>query len=169
MQGQHERHWMRRLVCLGLALTALAGCQKAPDRWAEAQKESTQKPKAVAVEAVSGAEFNRFFPQVQAPWDIVYKQEKPGFAQASLQNSGREVAVLSVFDTTSNPEAAEKFKTAERNFVGMPLLSVGNDTTELLVNDRFQIQIRSTDPLLGSTEREEWLTKFNLQAIGRIQ
>lgn|SRR5689334_2115322 len=159
----------RRLIALGLGLAVLAigGCHAEPDRWAEAQK-STQNKKAVVAEAVAGSEFNRFFPQVAAPWDIVFKQEKKGFAQASLQQSGREVAVLSVFDTTSNPEAAEKFKTATQNVAGMPLVLAGEDTTELLVNDRFQIQIRSTDPVFGPKEREEWLTKFNLQAIGRI-
>src|SRR5262245_17639043 len=162
--------WLR-LTSLALLLAAVAGCgcSQEPDRWAAAQQKSTQNPKAVSTEAAAGSEFNRFFPQVQSPWDIVYKQEKPGFAQASLQQSGREVAVLSVFDTRSNPAAADKFKTAERSLAGMPIVASGEDTTELLVNDRFQIQIRSADPVFGPQEREEWLTKFNLQAIGRIQ
>ncbi|WP_425615125.1 hypothetical protein NA78x_005022 [Anatilimnocola sp. NA78] len=154
----------------GLALAALLfmGCEKKPDRWAEAQKASTQNPHAVSKEAVAGSEFNRFFPQVTAPWDIVFKQEKTGFAQASLQQNGREVAVLSVSDTANNAEATEKFKDTTKTLGGMPLATIGEQGTAVLVNDRFQVQIRSMDPVFGPAEREEWLTKFNLQAIGRI-
>lgn len=158
----------RWLIGLVLATAALCGCQKAPDRWAEAQKKSLENPAAVSSEAVSGSEFNRFFPQVAAPWDIVFKQEKTGFAQASLQKDGREVAVLSVSDIKNNPDAADKFKESKETFAGMPLAAVGEQGTALLVNDRFQVQVRSMDPLIGPQERQEWLTKFNLQAIGRI-
>jgi hypothetical protein len=165
--------WIKllRLISLALLLAGATGCgcSQEPDRWAAAQQKSTQNPKAVSTEAASGSEFNRFFPQVQSPWDIVFKQEKPGFAQASLQQSGREVAVLSVFDTKSNPEAAEKFKTAPKNLSGLPLVESAADTTEVLAGNRFQVQVRSTDPLIGPKEREEWLAKFNLDAIGRIQ
>jgi len=153
---------------LVLAATLLGGCTQEPDRWAEAQKKSLEKPQAVSKQAVAGGEFNRFFPQVEAPWDIVFKQEKTGFAQASLQQDGREVAVLSVSDTLNNPEAAEKFKETKESFAGMPIAAVGEEGTALLVNDRFQVQVRSMDPLIGPEERREWLTKFNLQAIGRI-
>lgn len=158
-----------RWVLLGLTLAALSGCERAPDRWAEAQRRTTQNPHAVSKEAVAGGEFNRFFPQVESPWDIVFKQEKQGFAQASLQQAGREVAVLSVSDTTSNPDALDKFKDVKQMFAGMPIAAIGENATALLVNDRFQVQVRSMDPLIGPKEREEWLTKFNLQAIGRIQ
>ncbi len=158
------------LLAWGLMLLFLAGCgQKPPDRWEAAQKASTQKGKAVSSEAVAGSAFNRFFPQVESPWDIVFKQEKTGFAQASLQENGREMAVLSVSDTRNNPEAVEKFKDAPQSFAGMPMTKVGDQATALLVNDRFQVQIRSMDPAFGPKEREAWLTKFNLQAIGRIQ
>jgi hypothetical protein len=159
--------WLLILV-LGAAL--LSGCQPAkPDRWADAQKESTQKPHAVAKESVGGSAFNRFFPQVESPWDIVFKQEKTGFAQASLQKDGKEVAVLSVSDTANNPEAAEKFKAASKIIGGMPAVPVGEQGTAVLVNGRFQVQVRSMDPAIGPQEREDWLTKFDLQAIGRIQ
>ena len=158
------------LFCLGLVIAAMGGCrERPPDRWDAAQEASSQSPEAVSSEAVEGGEFNRFFPQVEAPWDIVFKQEKTGFAQASLQFEGREVAVLSVSDTKSNPAAAEKFKDSQRNLEGMPVVEIGEQATAILVNDRFQVQVRSMDPVVGPQERDEWLSKFNLQAIGRIQ
>lgn len=157
------------LLCLSLIATlALAGCEQKEDRWAAAQAESSRTKKAVSSDAAAGAEFNKFFPQVESPWDIVFKQEKTGFAQASLQKDGKEVAVLSVSDTRNNPEAAGKFKDAGKNIAGYPLAAVGDKGTAILVNDRFQVQVRSMDPVFGPEERETWLTKFNLQAIGRI-
>lgn len=160
------RYWFPVLL---LSLVASFGCEQKPDRWAEAQKASTQKPQAVSQDSVAGSEFNRFFPQVESPWDIVFKQEKTGFAQASLQQDGREVAVLSVSDTVNNPEAKDKFQNVKEQLAGMPIASVGEDSTAILVGDRFQVQVRSMDPVIGPAERQEWLTKFNLQAIGRIR
>lgn len=163
---QRRKEWP---IFAGLALMALVGCQQQPpSRWEAAQQESTENPVAVSSEAVAGSEFNRFFPQVERPWNIVFKQEKTGFAQASLQHEGREMAVLSVSDTRNNPEALEKFKTAEQTLDGSPMASIGEEATAVLVGDRYQVQIRSMDPAFGPEEREEWLAKFNLQAISRI-
>jgi hypothetical protein len=146
-----------------------AGCGPAkPDRWAEAQRQSIEQGEAVSANAVEGSSFNRFFPQVESPFDLVFKQEKTGFAQASLQQDGREVAVLSVSDTTSNPEAAEKYRGAPETLAGFPKAAIGEDGTGVLVGDRYQVQIRSMDPSFGPTEREQWLAKFNLAAISRI-
>ena len=163
---QWRKNW---LIGLGLTIAALVGCQQSqPDRWEAAQKQSSEQPAAVSSEAVAGGEFNRFFPQVEAPWDLVFKQEKTGFAQASLKQDGREVAVLSVSDTKNNPEAKEKFKDSTQIVAGMPAAAEGEEATAVLVNDRYQVQIRSMDPVFGPKEREEWLGKFNLDAIGRI-
>jgi hypothetical protein len=158
------------LAGLAMAVLLLAGCnEQKPDRWAEAQKASTENPHAVATNAVAGNEFNRFFPQVEKPWDIVFKQEKTGFAQASLQKDGREVAVLSVSDTANSPESVEKYKDSTTSLDGMPVADLGEQGTAVLVADRFQVQVRSMDAEIGPEERQAWLEKFNLQAIGRIQ
>lgn len=154
----------------GLAVAVmLVGCQeKPPNRWEKAEKESEKSPEAVSDEAVAGGEFNRFFPQVKSPWDIVYKQEKSGFSQASLKQDGREVAILSVSDTKNNPEAKEKFQGSGESIGGSPAVMIGEQGTAVLVNDRFQVQVRSMDPSFGPDERKEWLAKFDLDSIGRI-
>lgn len=160
-----------RISCVWMLVAACAilGCQeKSANRWEKAEQESETSPKAVAKEAIAGGEFNRFFPQVESPWDIVYKQEKSGFAQASLHQEGREVALLSVSDTVNNPEAKEKYQNSKLMIAGRPAVALGEQGTAILVNDRFQIQVRSMDPTFGSEERMEWLTKFDLDAIGRI-
>jgi hypothetical protein len=158
------------LFFVAVGTLALTGCGKSePDRWAPAQEQSSESGRAVSSEAVEGGQFNRFFPPVEKPWDIVFKQEKSGFAQASLQQDGREVAVLSVSDTTNNPDAAEKFKASEKQLAGYPMVAIGEQTTAILVGERYQVQIRSADPVFGPQEREQWLPKFNLEAISRIR
>ncbi len=164
---------MRSNVCWMAAWTVAlvlgaAGCQAEPDRWAEAQRESSRTRQAVSEDAAKGAEFNRFFPQVESPYDIVFKQEKTGFAQASLQREGREVAVLSVSDTRNNPDATEKYRETDQALAGYPKAAIGDKATGLLVGDRFQVQVRSMDPSFGPEERDEWLTKFDLESISRI-
>jgi hypothetical protein len=159
--------WLTVGVLLGVAA---GGCRKAePDRWAEAQKKSSESGVAVSEESVAGAEFNRFFPEVEKPWDIVFKQEKTGFAQASLQSEGREMALLSVSDTKNNPSARDKYRNAAETLAGLPRAEIDANTTGVLAGDRYQVQIRSLDPAFGPQEREQWLAKFNLEAIGRIQ
>lgn len=160
--------WLRMVVGLSLFVGALGCGQSEPDRWAEAQKQSAETRQAVSEDAVEGAAFNRFFPQVESPYDIVFKQEKTGFAQASLKNKGREVAVLSVSDTRNNPSAAEKFQVTVKALSGYPQASIGDKSTAILVGDRYQVQIRSMDPTFGPQEREAWLIKFDLDSIGRI-
>jgi hypothetical protein len=155
---------------LGVLLAVAAGCSEAePDRWAQAQQSSSESGVAVSEESVEGSEFNRFFPQVEKPWDLVFKQEKTGFAQASLQNDGREVAMLSVTDTANNPAARDKYTSASESVSGLPRAEIDADTTGVLAGDRFQVQVRSLDPSFGPEEREQWLARFDLDAIGRIK
>jgi hypothetical protein len=147
----------------------LAGCQKEPTRWDEIQEE-TQGSRAPAVSeaSVEGGELNRFFPKVQSPFDIVFKQEKQGFAQASLQKDGQEVAVLSISDTTNNPSAKEKFASSDKKVDGHPMAAAGSKGTSLLVADRYQVQVRSMDPSFGEAERMEWLEHFDLKSLSNL-
>jgi hypothetical protein len=161
----HGIAWLALVVFMGAG-----GCSKSePDRWAQAQKTSSESGVAVSEQSVAGAEFNRFFPDAQDPWDIVFKQEKTGFAQASLQNEGREMAMLSVSDTSNNPAARDKYRNAIATLNELPRAEIDADTTGVLAGDRYQVQVRSLDPAFGPEEREEWLARFDLEAIGRIR
>jgi hypothetical protein len=151
-----------------LLLLAAAGCEQAPSRWDEVQQESRGKP-AVAKESQAGSAFNRFFPKVEAPFDLVYKQEKTGFVEASLKQDGKEVAVLTISDTTNNPEAAEKFKDSSENLGEYPLAPVGSRGTGLLVAGRYQVQVRSMDESFTEEDRREWLEKFDLTGLSQLQ
>jgi len=128
-----------------LLSTALTGCYREPTRWDEVQQQTRRNAPAVAKEAVPGSEFNKLFPKSEGDYDVVYTQEKPGFAQAKLVKKGQDVATLSIFDTVSNPEAAAKYKDSSETFEGYPIAEVGNTGRGLLVGDRYQVQIRSAD------------------------
>ena len=157
-----------RMCCVILLLLAATGCEKAPTRWDEVQQESRGKP-AVSKESQAGSAFNRFFPKVEAPFDLVYKQEKTGFVEASLKRDGKEVALLTISDTTNNPEAAEKYRESQEKLGEYPLAPVGSKGTGLLVADRYQVQVRSMDESFTEANRREWLEKFDLTGLSQLQ
>jgi len=118
---------------------------------------------------VPGSAFNKLFPKPSGDFDVVYSQEKAGFAQASLVKKGEDVATLSIFDTVSNPEAAEKYKDTTETFEGCPIIEIGNNGTGLLVGNRYQVQIRSKDANFSKFDREDWLKKFDLANLAKLQ
>ena len=160
----------RRLVVLlflpPLALAVACGGGNPGDtRWASAQHDT--KP-AVAKEALPGSAFNKFFPKAAAPWDLTYKQEKQGTAIASLKKDGKEVATLTVFDTISEPGVVKDYKEATQALAGCPLVAKGSKGTAVLVANRFQVQVRSMDDSFGEDDRKEWLKKFDLDGIAKL-
>jgi hypothetical protein len=161
----------RGLLVLVL-LTGLPGCYREPSRWDQKQEETRRNQPAVDREAVAGGEFNKMFPKADGDFDIVYTQEKAGFAQAVLKKGGNEVATLSIFDTVSNPDAADNYKSATMKLAGFPMIDIGEQGSGVLVGDRFQAQVRSKDANFDKAQRQEWLAKFdlaNLQQLARLQ
>ncbi|MGC1244996.1 MAG: hypothetical protein WA865_02200, partial [Spirulinaceae cyanobacterium] len=72
------------LVTLLLVTTACA--PEETSRFDQAQQESTEKgATAVAKDAQTGGDFNKFFPKAGGNYNLVYTQEKKGFAQAKLK------------------------------------------------------------------------------------
>jgi hypothetical protein len=166
--------WKRAAVSLAIvavvAMFLACASPPQPTQWAEAQKQ-TQGQVAVAKDALDGKAFNKFFPKdLASPWDLVYEQDKKGTAIASLKKDGKQVATLSVTDTLSNPEAAEKFKDAPDKLAGFPHLKVGSHETNVLVADRFQVKVRAV-PQADFTvaDCDEWLQKFDLEGISKLQ
>lgn len=149
-----------------VALVLVLGCGQARDtRWDQAQ---TQKTPAVAKEAIDGSAFNKFFPKVESPFDLVYKQEKKGTAVASLKKDGKDIATLTIFDTISNPDAVTEYKETSTALAGYPLVAKGAKGTAILVARRFQVQVRSADDTLDEEGRKEWLKKFDLDGLARL-
>ena len=166
------RQTLRRVplatACVLLAAMLLAcGSAPPPSQWADAQKETKDKA-AVSKEAFDGKAFNKFFPKVEAPYDLVYEQDKKGTAIANLKRNGMEVAKLSVTDTISNPEAAEKYKDAPNKLAGYPHMKVGRGAYGVLIDDRIQVQVKSMDDSFPDSECDEWIQKFNLDGLSQL-
>lgn len=124
---------------------------------------------AVIVEPVAGGEFNKFFPQDDGDYNVLYTQEKEGFAQAQLNFQGAEIATLSVSDTANNPDALEKFQTSERELAGYPVATVGSLGTAILVAERFQVQVRSKDDSFTAADRDAWIEQFDLAGLAGLK
>jgi hypothetical protein len=121
------------------------------------------------IEAVAGSEFNKFFPEDQDDYNVIYTQEKEGFAQAQLQFKGVEVATLSISDTANNPSALEKFQQSSTEVAGYPAAAVGELGTAILIADRFQVQIRSKDASFTAADREAWMEQFDLAGLAALK
>lgn len=120
------------------------------------------------VEPIAGGEFNQYFPSDDGEYDVIFTQEKEGFAQAQLNFQGDEVATLSVSDTATNPDALEKFASSDATLAGYPTASVGSLGTAVLVGDRIQVQIRSKDDSFTADQRTEWIEQFDLSGLATL-
>jgi hypothetical protein len=117
----------------------------------------------------AGGIFNKFFPQKTGNADIVFIQEKAGFAEAKLKISGKEAASLSIADIVGRSGAADKFKTGSMTIAGYPAAESGSQGTALLVKNRFQVQVRSKDDSFTADDRRQWLEKFNLRGLENLK
>ncbi|MDZ8086522.1 MAG: hypothetical protein RMY16_13335 [Nostoc sp. DedQUE12b] len=166
-------HRGRRVVAallLSVVLLTTACSPKEPGRFDQAQKESTQQKKglAVAKTATQGSEFNKFFPKAGDGYQRVYTQEKKGFAEAKLKKGGKDIAVLSISDTTSTPSAAAKFSKSTKEIGGYPAIEVGKTQTAILVG-KYQVKALSRDSSFTGSDREDWLEKFNLNGLANLK
>jgi hypothetical protein len=102
-------------------------------------------------------------------FEVVYTQEKIGFAEATLKEDGEDVATLAIFDTVSNPAAAGKYAESSEELEGYPLVAVGSNTNAILVADRFQVQVRSRSDEFTEDDRKEWLAEFDLDGLAALK
>lgn len=154
-------------LLLSLLILVTSCATKEPSRFEQAQQASSQQKsgQAVVKDATQGSNFNKFFPKGGDGYDRVYTQEKKGFAQAKLKQSGKEVATLSISDIKSTPDTAKKYQQSTKTIAGYPAATLGNSQTSVLVNNRYQVTVRSTDPTF---DREAWLKKFDLNGLARL-
>jgi hypothetical protein len=163
-------------LLLSMLLLVTSCATQAPSRWDQAQRETTQKApitrtqdRASAGKAVTGGQFNKFFPSAGGGYQRVYTQEKQGFAEAKLKKGGTDVAVMSINDTASIPSTKLKFKQSSQTIAGYPAVNQGQNITSILVGDRYQVKVQSRDASFTQSDREAWLKKFNLGGLSRLR
>lgn len=158
-------------LLLSMLLLVTACATQAPSRFDQVQQESSQQKsgQAVAKDATQGSNFNKFFPSADSGFERVYTQEKKGFAEAKLKKAGKDVAMLSISDTSSTPSAAAKYQNTTKKIGGYPAVEIGNTQTGILVSDRYQVKVISRDPSFTGGDREAWLERFNLNGLAKLQ
>lgn len=167
------RSWRTILASILLSLTLLiSACSYAPPSpYDQVQEDTSGKnaPPAVVDDAEKGGTFNKFFPGSQGDYQVVPAQEKQGFAQYKVNRDGTNVAVLSINDTISNPEAAQKFEESSQTIAGYPSVEIGSNQTAILVSGRYQVKVQSRDASFTPEDREAWLMKFDLNGLSQLQ
>ncbi|MEM8642127.1 MAG: hypothetical protein AAGG51_25445 [Cyanobacteria bacterium P01_G01_bin.54] len=152
------------------AALLLSACTAAPPSdFQAAQDASTERGATAVVEdATNGSQLNRFFPSAEGEYDVVYTQEKSGFSQAKLKQSGEELAVLSIADIRSNPAAADKYADSTATLGGYPTVEQGQNGTGVLVADKFQVKAQSRSEAFSASDRQQWLEKFDLDGLASL-
>jgi hypothetical protein len=166
--------WLKILAPLMLSMTLLVtacGSSAPPSKYDNVQKESTKtkKGQAVAKQAVDGSKFNKFFPSAGDGYKTIPSQEKKGFAEYKLNKGTKTVAMFSINDTVSTPDAAAKFKGSTKKIGGYPAVETGSTATSVLVADRFQAKVLTRDASFTKSDREAWLKKFNLSGLANVK
>jgi hypothetical protein len=150
----------------------LGGCTatKPPSPYDQVQEDTTGRnaPEAVSDAALPGSTFNQFFPASEGEFEVVPSQEKDGFAEYKLNRDGTTVAMLSINDTISNPDAAQKFASSTREIGSYPSVTVGSTQTAILVNGRFQVKVQSRDESFTEGDRDAWIEKFDLDGLAQL-
>jgi hypothetical protein len=119
-------------------------------------------------EVVNGTAFNRLFPKAQAGETIVFTQEKRGFSEARLKSGAQTRALLAISDTSSAPEARNKFLSPVQRLQGWPLVEQGSQASALLVADRFQVKVIGQGSGLDQEQRHELLGAFDLAGLAAL-
>jgi hypothetical protein len=158
------------VLLLSVLLLTTACTPKAPGQFDQVQQESTKQKsgQAVAKNATQGSEFNKFFPKSGGGYDRVYTQEKKGFAEATLKKDGKNVAMLSISDTSSTPSAAAKFSKSTKKIDGYPAVEQGSTGTAVLVG-KYQVKVLSRAASFTASDRADWLSKFNLDGLAKLK
>ncbi len=174
MNFQNARRILTALLLSVALFVTACSPTKAPTRFDQVQKDSTQQKsgQAVAKEATQGSEFNKFFPPTQAGYSRVYTQEKKGFAEAKLKKDGKDVAMLSISDAKSvigGASPTAKFLKSDKKIGAYPAVEVGTTQTAVLVSDRYQVKVLSRDPSFKASDRAAWIQKFNLDGLARLK
>jgi len=163
--------WIKNIIPVMVVLLLLVtSCSSAPSKYDQVQKDTTgfRAPAAVDKQAEKGGKFNQIFPGSQGAYEVVPSQEKKGFAEYKLKKDGATVAMLSISDTLSLPEAAAKYANATENLNGYPVLQQGSTGTGILVNNRYQVKVLSRDPAFSAEDRAAWLQKFDLRGLSQL-
>ena len=160
---------------LTLASTVATGCKKdAPPSSSATEKPDSAAPVfTVAIntpDAGAGpatgptSNLKSYFPQDGAGgYKRVIRAGKDGYAEATLEKDGTEVAVLSISDAERMAYVKAKFESATDKLEGYPLLTVGKDLSTILVKDRFQIKVLAKT--LDADARKAILATFDLKGL----
>ena len=157
--------WILSLASCAILSFTVVGCKRAEPK--EAPQTTTAAAAPIVEGKVKGALLNAFFPRDEGNWDVIYTQEKEGFAQAKLESEGTEVATLSVSDFSENAEAIAKFNESEMKIGGLPAQAKGKKGTVVL-SGRFQVSVRSKADSFTEADRKAWIQKFDLDGLAAL-
>ena len=165
------------VAALALYSTLATACQKAPPTPTSmetpdapsltvASSHRAGLPEAGGIASgVPTAPLKDYFPlDAAGGFKRVIRANRVGYAEASLEKDGKEVAVLSISDAERLAYVKARFENATDKVDGFPLLTSGKDLSTILVRDRFEIKVLSKT--LDASARKAILASFDLKGLG---
>ncbi|QPN65737.1 hypothetical protein [Synechococcus sp. CBW1006] len=120
-------------------------------------------------QVVNGSAFNQLFPEPETGEQLVFTQEKRGFAQARLRQGDELRALLSISDVITAPDARAKFSASRAVIKGWPLVEQGSQASALLVADRFQVKVIGQGVGMDPQQRHAVLEAFDLTGLAALK
>lgn len=149
--------------------------KKTEEKTADTKTDQTEQPKPTPTPAdkeqvVEGGALNTYFPKPQGDFDIIFTQEKDGFAQAVLKEKNEQVATFSVADMANNPDVLKEYaKPTTPKFENYPMSTKRSKAEVILVGDKYQVSVQSDRDSFTKEMRQTWLKRFNLSGLATLK
>lgn len=161
------------VACALFTVSVSACCKSDPpkSRWDNAAKSAeTAKPKPADPSAPPTTEtgaLNKFFPSDgEQGSKRVFKADRPGYAEADFTTKDGKKLTMTINDLAQKADDRAKFATVTEKLGGHPYKTFGKNKSQLLVNNRFQVDAFSPD--VDEAIRKTFLEKTNLAGLAGL-
>jgi hypothetical protein len=172
-------------MMLGLSACCGGGKKTEPSRWQPPATTTAKgttgttpsKPTATSTatapakdepKPVEAGVLNKYFPADGVDGaKRTFKADKPGYAEAKYVTADKKELTLTINDLAGKADERGKFKSATDKISGNPVKTFGKNKSQMLVNDRFQVDVMSMQ--VDEAGRKPWLSKFNLSGLSSVK
>lgn len=143
--------------------------KKPDDKKPEPPKTDDKKPEPPKAEPkpVDAGAMNKFFPADNTDgFKRVFLAEKAGQVTAEFSKGGKKLTMF-INDLAGKADDRKKFDGASEKVSGYPYKTFGKGKSQVLVGDRYQVDIASQD--FDEAARKPWFGKFDLSGLAKLK
>ena len=167
----HQRHpGVYSRIFFILLIGQLTACQlNLPQLQPEVKEVGAVAEPVAAGILMPASTLQTFLPKEGSGFFIEIIQAGEGSVEAALKLETTQIATLSIRDTVNDPGANADFQSSSLSVAGYPALEVDDQTTTILVANRYRVTVRSIAPDFTQDVRHYWLGEFDLAGLAALQ